>query len=124
MRIKIILSLLIFAFSISCGNIRTYKMTLRVHGVVTDKADNSPIIGASVRLEIVGGGTLERTITDQNGYYYLEHTMSASLCPENRIGLLVKAETYRSDYSSVNFNPDVRCIESLQTINFQLQKKI
>jgi hypothetical protein len=114
----------IFSLSV-CGEEKT---ELRIEGVVTDANDESPINGATISLKQgelwEPARLLSSTQTNQQGSYYLSYTVKG-FCGEALFILKAEADGYQpNSITSVNPSLDgsyVRCTESIQTINFQLE---
>ena len=110
--------------------------TLRIEGIITDANTNSPIAGAKAQLYGRTGTTwqwdvefLAEAITDSNGYYYIECVRPGTLganCYPFKFAMVAFAEDYYDFIPKIRFDESeffLKCTESLQTINIQLEPK-
>ena len=111
-------------------------ITLKIQGVVTDKLNGSAISNIGVKLysKYVPKDTydpdnydkvLVEDITDEDGFYYLEHKMNDS-CNENNIDLEVIDLNWVYEWETIDSfydEPHVRCVEGIQVINIQLERR-
>lgn len=102
--------LLILPILISISSQTLAQSTVKLTGLVFDKADNSPISGAAI--EISNSNYVART--DNTGYFYFEYL------PSGFISISVTADGYiPSDEMSIEIIPDVS-----RKLNIYLERKI
>ncbi len=114
--------LLIGAFlMITQGCSEEEQTELLINGTVTKAEDGSPLPGALVELRKKGWYTSElltSDLTDSKGQYTISY-IEEGYCPESL--LFLRASKYGYQYSDSG-STRLRCINRLQTINFQLKK--
>lgn len=124
----VLLATLTLASLNACGPVNEPRegLTIRVQGTVTAADDGSPIAGARISVTgpcFVGCAppTDVFTTTDDSGRYSLSFDWERT-CSQARFILRVSAEGFRvRNFESMSvFEPHVRCIERIQTIDVQL----